>query len=304
MAADMFTPDEAFKFVTENLKVKNARERVISDRKALIDDIVTAMHTELMFTSVPLLRVPFEYRRRPTLEEIKADVVAGYGGLCYNLNVTTFYILKALGFDVVLVHATCTTSVSVPNNHIVVNVSNVEKHGDLFLIENAIGFPTFRAINLDFEKESPVYRDSFIEYKYIRHEGKILRMQRHGDTLPRSNLPEGVLLIIDDWRRTYFTETTGSTNVEEFYPCFDVVFTDPRASPFHSSLRVVGFPGQKAAMIVNGKKIIENDEGDLVATDIPGGDEGIAAEIHQLYPVFPEEYIKQAVVNWRKITQS
>ncbi|GFS03082.1 arylamine N-acetyltransferase 1-like [Elysia marginata] len=304
MAADMFTPEEAFSFVADKLNVRHARERLASDRKRLLDDIATAMHTELIFQNVQLMRIPFENRRRPTVEEIKADILTGAGGLCYNLNVATFYLLKALGFDVVLVHATCTTSVMVPNNHVIVHAKNVEKPGDTFLLENAVGFPTFRAISLDFEHESPAYRDSFIEYKYIKHQGKVLRMQRHGDTLPRSDLPDGLLLIIDGWRRTYFSETSGTTNIEEFYPCFDEVFTNPKASPFHLSLRVVGFPGRRAVMVVNGKTITENDEGDLEAKEIPGGDEGIAAEVKRLFPVLPEENIKKAIANWRKDTQS
>ncbi|GFS03084.1 arylamine N-acetyltransferase [Elysia marginata] len=304
MAADMFTPEEAFSFVAEKLKVKNVRERIASDRKRLLDDIAVAMQTELPFQNVHLLRISRENRRRPTLEEIKADILTGAGGLCYNVNVTTFYLLKALGFEVVLVHGTCTTTVAFLNNHIIVHVKNVEKPGDTVLMETAVGFPTFRAISLDFEKESPAYRDSFIEYKYMKHEGKILRMQRHGDSVPRSNLPEGVLLVIDGWRRLYFTETSGTANIEDFYSNFDEVFTNPKASPFHLSLRVVGFCEKRAAMVINGKTLIENDEGDLDAKEIPGGDEGIVAEVKRLFPVLSEESIRQAVANWRKDTQS
>ena len=157
------------------------------------------------------------------MDEIKADIVSGAGGLCYNINVATFYLLKALGFDVVLVHGTCTSSVMFLNNHVNVHVRNVEKTGDVFLVETAFGFPTFRAISLDFEKESPAYRDSFLEYKYIKHEGKLLRMHRHGDQAPKGNLPEGVLFMLDGWRRFYFTDTSGTTNIEDFYSDFDAV---------------------------------------------------------------------------------
>ena len=40
--------------------------------------------------------------------------------------------------------------------------------------------------------------------------------------------------------------------------------------------------------------------GDLVVTHIPGGDEGIAAEIKRIFSTLSEEDIKQAVTNWRK----
>ncbi|GFO46835.1 arylamine n-acetyltransferase [Plakobranchus ocellatus] len=223
MPQDMFTPDEALSFVTEKLGVKSAQARMTSDRKNLLDEVVTAVQTELPFSNINLLRVSTESRCRPSLEEIKADIISGVGGLCYNLNVATFFLLKALGYDSVLVHGTCTSSVIFPNNHINVLVSNVEKLGDKFLVETAFGFPTFRAINLNFEKESPVFRDSFLEYKYMKHEGQILRMHRQGDLAPRSNLPEGVLFVLDGWRRFYFCDTSGTTNIEEFYADFDEV---------------------------------------------------------------------------------
>lgn len=300
----MFSCEEAFSFIEQKLKVKNARERAASDRKALLDDIAIAMQTELPFHNVYLLRVPSENRRRPTLEEIKADAMSGAGGLCYNGNITTFYLLKAIGFDVVLVHGTCTTTVMYPNNHILVHARGVEKSGDTFLLETAVGFPTFRAISLDFENESPEYRDSFIEYKYIKHEGKILRMQRHGDPAPKSDLPDGVLLMIDGWRRMYFSDPNGTTNLEEFHSDFDKVFIDPKATPFHLSFRVIGFPHKRAAMVINQNLIVENDEGDLEATEIPGGDEGIAAEVRRLFPVLSQDSVKQAIANWRKSAQS
>ena len=62
MAADMFTPDEAFSFVSDKLKVKNARERITSNRKGLLNEIAVAMQTELPFQNVHLLRDPLESR--------------------------------------------------------------------------------------------------------------------------------------------------------------------------------------------------------------------------------------------------
>ena len=101
---------------------------------------------------------------------------------------------------------------------------NVETPGDLFLVDTGLGFPTFRAINLDFEKESPAYRDSFHEYKYIRHEGKIVRMHKHGEEGPRSNLHDGEHFIMGCWHRFCFSETDGTTDLSEFDSDFDAVW--------------------------------------------------------------------------------
>ena len=166
----------------------------------------------------------FFIRRRPTLEEIKADILSGAGGVCYNLNTATFYLLKALGFDVVLVRAKVLSTVMRPSNHIIVHARNVEKPGDAFLVDIGTGFPTFRAISLDFEKESPVYRGSFHEYKFIRHEGKILRMHRDGNQSSRGHLFGIEFHIVDGWFCFFLSETSGTTNIEEFYTDFDEVF--------------------------------------------------------------------------------
>ena len=62
MATDMFTPDEAFNFLTEKLKVENVRERMSRDRRNLLDEIVVAMQTEMPFQNIHLLRVSPEER--------------------------------------------------------------------------------------------------------------------------------------------------------------------------------------------------------------------------------------------------
>ena len=158
------------------------------------------------------------------MEEMKADVVSGVGGICYTINVAAYFLLKAIGFDVLLLRSKCLSSIPRPANHVIIHVRNVETPGDLFLVDTGLGFPTFRAINLDFEKESPAYRDSFHEYKYIRHEGKIVRMHKHGEEGPRSNLHDGEHFIVGCWHRFYFSETDGTTDLSEFDSDFDAVW--------------------------------------------------------------------------------
>ena len=148
------------------------------------------------------------------MEETKSAIISKAGGLCVNLNVAVFYLLRAIGFDVVLVHGKCTSSTV--GVHVGVYARDVETPGDTFLVEAGMGLPTFRTIKLDFETESPVFRDSFLEYKYIWHGGKLLRMHGRGDPAPLSNLPDGVLFTLDGWRRFSFSDASGTTNVEEF----------------------------------------------------------------------------------------
>ena len=52
MASDMFTADEACRFVCQKLKVETVRKRMASDRRSLLDDIIVAMHTELLYQNI------------------------------------------------------------------------------------------------------------------------------------------------------------------------------------------------------------------------------------------------------------
>ncbi|CAG5119774.1 unnamed protein product [Candidula unifasciata] len=301
----MFTKEEAVKFFTENLDISNVEQRLKTDRRSLLDEIATNIQTHLPFQNLKLLSEVPEKRRRPSLDEIKADLLSGIGGLCFNLNIATYFLLKAAGFKATIVHATCTSSVLFPNNHVVVYVEDVEKNGDKFLIEVGFGFPTFRAISLDFEHESPAFTDSFIEYKYIKHQGRILRMHRKGD-LVKSQEPssvDGLNFVIDGWRRFYSADPEGTNNVEEFYPPFEKVFTDAQASPFHATFRVICFPNRRAIMVINGKTLIENNSGELVSEVIPGGDEGIIQTVKNHFPLIPEDLARRALKNWRQTIQ-
>ncbi|XP_005112855.1 uncharacterized protein LOC101854469 [Aplysia californica] len=296
----MFTKDEALSFLKNNLKVRDVEKRLETDRRSLLDDFVVAMQTQLVFQNLRLLSVPKAQRRRQTVEEIKSDLLSGVGGLCYNLNVSAFFLLQALGYRASMVHATCTSSVLFPDNHVVVYVCDVATPGDKFLVEVGFGFPTYRAISLDFEKESPEYIDSFIEYKYIRHEGKVLRMHRKGCPIRAMGKKNPLVdFVVGDWRRFYLVEPESTTQLAEFDEDFDQVFQNPAASPFHGSFRVIGFPNRKAVMVVNQKTMIEDDKGDLQVSAIEGGDDGVVAKVKELFPVLPDQLVQDAMTNFR-----
>ena len=291
-----FTKDEALNFCSNNLKITATEEKLSLNPTELLDEIATAMQTLLLFQNIRLLSTfPPSQRHRPTLLEIKCDLLNGLGGLCYNLNVSVFFLLQSLGYKVSLAHATCTTSVMFPNNHVVVYVHDVIRSEDRFLVEVGCGFPTFRAVDLGFETESPVFVDSFLEYKYVKHDGKILRFHRKGCTVIRSGIkyPE-TDFYLGEWRRFYTADTQSTTDLSQFDSCFDCVWKNGSASPFHTTFRIISFPEKQAVMIVNHKTLIEDKEGELVAAEIVGGDDGVKKAVNQLFPVIPPTLVEQA----------
>ncbi|KAK7487271.1 hypothetical protein BaRGS_00021499 [Batillaria attramentaria] len=90
----MFTKKEAVAFLADKWGVKRVEERLLTDRKNLIDEIVVLVHINVNFQTVTLLAVPPSERRRPTVAEIKRDGMSGVGGNCYCVNVFTWGLLK------------------------------------------------------------------------------------------------------------------------------------------------------------------------------------------------------------------
>jgi len=68
-------------------------------------------------------------------------------------------LLHALGFNTSLAGGTVGEASDI--NHALVIVRDLVRTGDVYLADFGTGYPTFRAVPLDFSQESPVYHDSF-----------------------------------------------------------------------------------------------------------------------------------------------
>ncbi|KAK7478436.1 hypothetical protein BaRGS_00030282 [Batillaria attramentaria] len=298
----MFTKQEAVEFLQMKWGVERVEERLLNDRRNLLEEVTVLIQTQVPFQSITLMATPPEQRRRPSVETIKRECMAGIGGLCYNLNVFGWGLLKALGYSVQLCPATCTSTVTSPDNHVVILLNNLENDGDLHLLEFGVGFPTFRAVSLNFEQESPVFVDSFLEYKYIRHKGQFLRMHGKGDVMKRNNPPiEGLDFIVDRWRRFYYFTIRPTDNLSDFDASFDRVFAVPCVTPFDRSPRALCFPGKRAVILVNNRLMLEHN-GELHTTVLEG-DEDIVAKYRQHFPIFSEEMVCKAIKQWHEVSK-
>lgn len=299
----MFTKEEAVSFLQTKWGMKRVEERLLDDRKALLDEIAILVQAKVPFQSITLMAVPLVDRKRPSVTTIKEDCMAGVGGLCYNVNVFTWGLLQALGFSAQLCSATCTSTISSPDNHVLVLINDLEKKGDLHIVECGAGFPTFRAISLDFAEESPVYVDSFLEYKYIRHEGQFLRMHGKGDKVKRNSPPiDGLDFIVGNWRRFYFFSLRPKESLSDFDATFDEVFTVPSTTPFHRSPRALCFPNQRAVILVNNQLMVEKEDGQLETTPLEG-DEQIVDSYRRYFTVLGEDTVRSALKHWHSVQQ-
>ena len=264
----MLSTTEALSFVTGVLGVWCPSERPRSDPFTLLHKIIKAFHGKIPFQSLSLLAVPPKERlSAPSMDEIKRSVTSGLGGLCYTLNTFMKFLLEALGYEVYHV----VSSIGQPDNHILSVVQNVRKPGDKFLVDVGTGYPTFEPIPLDFADESPVYKHSFLVFKFSWMEGMLVRCHHTKQT------------DLDGWRKVCIIDPT-PRELAYFQEPMDIVYSDPSRTPFHTSLRVVSFPNGKAVCIRDSCLLVENDCQKMVEEPLADRRE-ILAKVNDLFPL-------------------
>lgn len=273
------SPDEALYFISNNLRIPDAVTFLKVRGLHPLNEILTLFHARVPIQTITLHAVPMASRHRPNWVTVKENVCRGIGGLCYELNIFMYALLSALGFDVYLTKS----SVSQPNNHVVVIARNVSSPGDLFLVDAGCGFPTFQAVDLNFNLESSEFHQSFLCYKFLKQpNGKVLRLhKRH--SLARSsetNDPNS------EWQRYYDFELK-PFSMKEIDEEFDRVFETYTATTSHAILRCTMFPNQRACALRNNVSLIENDTNELDGTEYETAADLVNAICDQ-FPVFQD----------------
>ncbi|XP_046558296.1 uncharacterized protein LOC124267422 isoform X2 [Haliotis rubra] len=293
----MLDENEAFAFIEKKLDVPDPRSKLSASKLDFLNFLILKMQHAFPFQSVSLIAEDKDTRHRPSLSEIGESMSSGVGGLCYTHNVFMFCLLRGLGYKAFFNHCTVTSSVTYPNNHVVVIVKDVKQTGDIYLCEAGMGHPTFQAICLNFIKESPTYNDSYLEYKYIKHEGKVMRMHGDGDFRSQSELPFD--FYVGKFRRFYELKLEPSDELSDFDEHFDHVYTNKAASPFHVSLRALIFKNKRATVIVNSRLMLENDLRQFDVTNLET-DDSLREAYSTHFPALPSDIVAAAVANWRK----
>lgn len=291
---------EACTFIADILKLGDAREKLISNRVKFLDDLIKAHYSIVPFQNVTLLSQPVEERHVPTWNEIKAAVMGGYGGLCYTLAGFMKALLAALGYNVHFASA----DIFYPNNHVTVIVNNLTFSGSLHMVDLS-GYPTFEAIPLNFEKESPEYNHSFLRYKFVRAASNVIwRMHRTELELDRPLVPEQEYITTDGWRRVCMIDLT-PREFSSFYGTMAIVYTRPEinATPFQKSYRAVWFPNLKLVAIKNYTFIIENEERKEDRSQIDTQEEMMAIMLAH-FPSILLPHVKRALDQIRMFTSS
>ncbi|XP_046337497.2 uncharacterized acetyltransferase YvcN-like isoform X2 [Haliotis rufescens] len=264
-----------------------------------LNNIIREFMTRIPFQSVTLIAEDLEKRHVPSMSEIVDAMFKQHGGVCHSLNSFMFFLLEGLGYDVTLGHAFVYVEHDERHdNHIVVFVQNLVTDGDTFLVDVGFGDPLFEAVSLDFETESPVFKQSYLEVKFFKQNGKIVRAHGKGDNRLSTD-PEPWEVRIGTWRGAYEFSTGNIRRFDQFQECYHHQYTSLEGMTFQRSLRAMAYPQGKAFIILHDKILRENEAGDLEKCQLPD-DETILNTYLTHFPQFEEEMVKRALANWRK----
>ena len=277
---------EAVNFVEDVLKLSSPLSKLRENRTLFLNEIIKAF-LSVPYQNIHLLCEPEAERHVPTWEEAKDSVMRGYGGICYSQCLFMKYLLEALGYDVYF--AACNVF-GFTGNHITTIVRGLSSPGSRHIVDNS-AFPTFEAIPLDFEVESPIYHHSYLEYKFLKRDGQILRMHRKGEHTP--TIPGGEL-IIDGWRRIFEFELT-PRDLSHFEHSMSVVYTKPEhGASFLKTFHAVVYKELKLIAIKDDLLMLENDEQKLVVTRMQTREEMVST-VKQYFPMFTVNEITKAI---------
>lgn len=286
--ASFLTEEEAFHFVENDLGISACKSLVQGDRFKLLSLITLRLHETSPFNNFFLMAEKPAARKRPSWEKVKSQMLSGAGGLCYVKNLFTFRLLRSLGYEVKALLA-CAGGQNTHPDHIMIAVMDVKMPGDRFLVDVGVGFPCFEPIDLSFQKESPVFVQSFMRIKYTREGNSVLRLNQ--DRVAKND---------DNCFRKFITCPLTYYEPEEIMQCFDRVYEDPKTTMFHSVLRCIQYPESKAKVLYDATSKIENEQGELV--DYPlETNQAMLAYVNEQFPTIPSGVVAAAIESWRKL---
>ncbi|KAI8510679.1 hypothetical protein Bbelb_115950 [Branchiostoma belcheri] len=272
---------------TADLRITEAERGLLDDKLGLLNEAIRSYQNSVPFQNLTLFSTETKYRAAPTQDQVKQDVLSGKGGLCMTQNVFFFYLLQTLDYDVFLI----SSSVSYPISHVIVGVRNVAERDDVYLAEVGCGHPTFQAIPLNFQEESPIYQHSFLEYRFVKKGELIERQHRRGDTRP-----VGPGQQPGTWRR-FYDFTLEPRDVEFFREPMNTVYTVP--ARFLQSLRVITFQKGRLRAIKDWSLLEEQDDHTLRETQIHSMSEMMAI-IKEIAPKIDQDTVTKALSHWQE----
>ena len=272
------------------------RHSMKEDSLNVLNKLIRTFHFKVPFQNIGLLAKSFGTQDIPTSEEIKSDGLTGVGGLCYTNNVFFCNLLQAIGYRTQLVSGTCNPKH--PNNHIATLVNDVAELGDKYLVDVGCGYPTLQAVPLGFENESPVYKNIFLQYKFVK------LGSGHYERQHLLNLGKERLISLqsscysEKWERYYDFEDV-PRDLSYFKPAMTEVYKDR----FLRKFRALNFSDSSmAAVKEHGWKCVdlqfkvEEEPEEIIMEE----EDTIVRAASKKLPQYDSDFIERALTHWKR----
>lgn len=282
---------EARAFLEKVLKISStsiSQERG-EDRTTLLNLIVKTFQQTIPYQSVTACAVPPGDRHLPTWSEIKQNMFNGIGGLCYPLHVFMKELLSALDFNVIYVCA----SGLFPNDRITIIASDVSSTGSKHLVEVGCGYPTFQAIPLDFETESPEYVSGFLLHKFVKTDGVVRWLHEYR---PKRSFFGSFhsTNVVAGWYRLIDIQVNTPRDLSFFEDIFTPIYTSEESNKLIEAPRMVSFANGNLLAILADQKIIGNDKREIIKAKIDSKDQ-LLALYEEYFPTMERSQIENAI---------
>ena len=177
----------------------------------------------------------------------------------------------------------------------------LEKPGDKHIVDVGLCCPSFEPLPLDFEDQSPIYKQSFSVFKYVRKEGKYIRYHKTGsknyDLAPDIRREDEI-----KWKGFYAMDDKVIPRELSFFDqIMDEVYTDLDSviTPFHKSLRAVAYHGEGADLrlvAVKDSSLLLENESRQINEEKLGSVEELLERVDLYFPPLSAE-AREAVKN-------
>nr|XP_054768233.1 uncharacterized protein LOC129275772 [Lytechinus pictus] len=287
------TAEEAFRFMHDVLQMEGTETWIKANKVFFLGEFIKCMHYHIPFQTISGIAIPDGKRRLPSAADIKTDIFSKLGGLCYQINLFCWMLLRALVFDARLL----TSDVfGQKDYHIGVIINGLTGNGSKHLLEVGSSYPSRRLIPLNFEHCSPEYSDSYMKYRFVRQgEGTVIFQHKINTVSSLARKHPG--FIEGEWFSFIFYNTERSVSVSHFNTAMTSIMTVVNEDDFAlTSLRCTAYPNGRLVCIKDSKLMLEDEGQEVQYSHFRSRDEFLEA-FQRYFPQFTESMIRAAMKN-------
>ncbi|XP_063955217.1 uncharacterized protein LOC129261313 [Lytechinus pictus] len=288
------TKEEAFHFLDNVLQIESAEMKLKANKVKFLEDVIKAMHHHIPYQTIKRIAMPDEERRLPTAAGIKSDITSKLGGLCYQLQIFSWMLLRALNFDA---HLVPMDGMRRENIHVGIVLKDLTCQGSKHLFEVGTSLPTHRLVPLHFDQGSPEYNDSCMTYRFIHDQNGTFIFQPRVSSVSSlaTKYPE---LIDGKWFSFGFIHTEQTVLVSHFDSATYMrkLFTNVDELFCFIGLLCVSYPNGRLVSIKNSKLTLVDEANQMQHFQFRSDDDFLEA-FQRYFPQYPESMIRAAMKN-------